>query len=305
MALTNENIQELRLGYEPGKISWGKILGHGSHGAVFRVRLLENWDDSSLDCHKFKQRGYVDAAVKIITYKLDKQVNDAEYRLSRWGHQNKVGPDIYCQAIWKSRNLKYHFIFMEAFEGSLHDRDLTLSTYERHQLWGMALEKIFKLSKLNVIDADLKPANMLFHAQNGSIQEVVIGDWDPSYFFIDKDDALLLNYILFLSNSFFDLESSDFINLLPRPAQEFMRLLFKVWSRTNKFTEFLRRHSKYFQKGLYHYALGPSKKDSLEMMENAYKKKIQESKLNFIKSSQQLFVRGAEEALQAGKIKFN
>lgn len=246
------------------RLKFKSVLGTGTNGNVYSTSFSGKSPYPTIDCDAFEQKigDFTNSpAVKVVKQLSIKLKNDdhkghKEYKLAEWAALNHIGPTVYCEAQWVYQEYTYHLMFMDAFNGSLHDlKESEVGGDEMKQAYGMSLRCLAKASRVGVIGMDIKPHNFLFKMSAKIISSVFLADWDPFFWNTvgSKNEATVWNMVNFTSNAIFS-EKNFRVEYLPQSSREFARLLFTEWPKSKNFEAFLRKYLHLCYRGLFHYA---------------------------------------------------
>lgn len=296
-------------------IRFTKFLGAGGNASVFQARMLKPAPVFSTGC-KSKRTNLEEVdptpAVKIFKHSGSAKIQEQrEYALSKWADHAGLGPPVFCEAHWDlgSKGV-YHLIFMQRMGGDLLSiaEDKSVNFDVKQMAWSLAFEKVGNAALKTdppVIGMDIRPENFLVRYKNNSLEAVFISDWDPKFWrsFAGSKEALLFNYLVFVSNSMFPPGGiPNLCEQFPFEVRHFADRLVNVWSSSPRFERFLEKWGAQLRNGVYHYAKQYNPRAYMQAL-----KKLQGFYGNFKCNARQgLYVKGGsgQMALKFGEMMF-
>jgi len=259
----NDVARKAGRGGQPG-IVFKSVLGAGSHGVVLAAQVLKgSLPNGSTKCSSLMSYD-IKPAVKVTEGGRKKlKVAEREYELAKWASSHKLGPAVYCSALWSTAAGERHLIFMEHLSGTLEDltewsKSLTSEVKEQQRYaWSLAFLQTQSVSRQRLMGADLKPNNFLVKFSDHKVAGVYITDWDDTYWFLasDVNSALLYNFFSLTVNSMFITSTRyDLSKQWLEDACQFASQMIDVWVHTPAFKKFLIKYDKVNVEGPYHYA---------------------------------------------------
>lgn len=246
-------------------IVFTSVLGSGAHGTVVTAKVSRGTLPSGFGKCQTLSDSDPNPAVKVTEGTAeDLKSAEREYELARWAAANKLGPSVYCSALWATTQGVRHLLFMEHLWGTLSDLAEGTKHYPtknvlkaQQHAWLLAFLQTQTMSDHRLLGADLKPANFLVRFNGPDVTGVYITDWDDTFWFVAdrKDDALLYDFFCLTVNTMFILRRNVALDKqwVPDICQFVSRLIYK-WSTTSEFLAFLIDHDEVNKVGPYHYA---------------------------------------------------
>lgn len=246
-------------------IVFTSVLGSGAHGTVVTAKVSHGTLPSGFGKCRTLSDSDPNPAVKVTEGTAeDLKSAEREYELARWAAANKLGPSVYCSALWATKQGVRHLLFMEHLWGTLSDLTEGTKHYPtknvlkaQQHAWLLAFLQTQTMSEHRLLGADLKPANFLVRFNGPDVTGVYITDWDDTFWFVAdrKDDALLYDFFCLTVNTMFIIRRNVALDKQWVPdICQFVYHLISKWSTTSEFLAFLIDHDEVNKVGPYHYA---------------------------------------------------